>query len=557
MDDKALEATLAAMVHEVWTGPNRDTLSVNTVRKLAEDKHGLDDGFFSSAEWKGRSKTVIKTKVVRVTAANSGVYVFVLLTDMICVQDELMAAEDGTAPSGSKPAEEPEPEEEEEEKEKEKPKPKRAQKNGTKNTTKAAPKKTKPAPKPAPKKRQRKPKDESDESELSDLAESSPADVSDDDEDDFDEEEAKPKKKKQPPPKKGKAAPRGRKRKAVSDEEDASEASEPEAKKAKPRGRPKKVVESDDKVEDDNVSEVADGIEVSTTLAKEDSPVKKEESPLSDVPASDVEASKSTLVAEAAKKEKDDESSELSSVIDDEPPPPKKKRKSKEPPVPKKTKPAKEDKDGNNSDSSLSSVVIDDPPPKKRGRKSKEPAADGGGGSKKKVRKSTSGDQDVSPDDAEIKKLQGQLGKCGVRKIWGIELRKYGDDTRARIGHLRDLLKEIGMDGRFSEAKAREIKERRELALELEAVNEMNDLWGKGSTRRTRGAAPKKSLAESGDDDDEDGADGGDDMKGDNLTGGAANEDDGEDSDGPKGNARRRKVRPELAFLGDDDSDSD
>lgn len=64
MDDSALEASLVDMVHELFTGPSRDDLSVNNVRKKVEEKHGLGEGFFSSAEWKGRSKNVIKGKVV-------------------------------------------------------------------------------------------------------------------------------------------------------------------------------------------------------------------------------------------------------------------------------------------------------------------------------------------------------------------------------------------------------------------------------------------------------------------------------------------------------------
>lgn len=67
MDDTTLEGLLVATVHELFASPNRDELSVNNVRKMAEEKNGLDDGFFSSAEWKGRSKTIIKAKVVRIT----------------------------------------------------------------------------------------------------------------------------------------------------------------------------------------------------------------------------------------------------------------------------------------------------------------------------------------------------------------------------------------------------------------------------------------------------------------------------------------------------------
>lgn len=67
MDDKALEASLVAIVKGIFTGPNREELSVNNVRQQCERENGLEDGFFNSAEWKTRSKVIIKGKVVRCT----------------------------------------------------------------------------------------------------------------------------------------------------------------------------------------------------------------------------------------------------------------------------------------------------------------------------------------------------------------------------------------------------------------------------------------------------------------------------------------------------------
>lgn len=298
---------------------------------------------------------------------------------------------------------------------------------------------------------------------------------------------------------------------------------------------------------------MADGIEVSTTGAKNEAD-EKEDSPLSEPPKSEREETK----PDTAVKDEGD-SSPLSSVIDDEPPPPKKQRKPKAAPA-KKTKAAVEDDDG---DSSELSSVIDDEPPAKKKRKSKESAgkkaaaAPAKGGAPRKSGGGGGGGEDADPDEAEVKKLQGQLVKCGVRKIWGFELKGCGGDAKAKVRHLRGMLRDVGMDGRFSEAKAREIKERRELAAELEAVNEMNDLWGVGGRRGRRAAAPKGKLAEESDDEDEGGG-GGDkeeQEKGIRDKGGDGEED--EDSDAPKASSRRRKVRPELAFLGDDDSDED
>ncbi|POS77544.1 hypothetical protein DHEL01_v204072 [Diaporthe helianthi] len=495
MGDKALEASLVAAVKELFSGPGRDDLSVNTVRTKCEKENGLEEGFFAKGGWKAKSKELIKSQV-----------------------NELVAEEESGKLSASPVSKSPKP----------KSKGKNAQKNGSQQAT---PK----AVKPAPKKRQTKaaPKVESDsESERSDPPDEDEDKEEDEASDGYEEEKPKPKKAQ---PKKAKAPARGRKRKAA---------------------------ESDDEEKDEKSSVVADGIGVSTTGVKKEEPDDKEDSPLSDAPKSENEDTKPSVAA--AKVE--DDSSELSSVIDDEPPQPKKQRKTKAAPA-KKTKSAVED--DNDDSSELSSVIDDEPPPPKKQRKLKETA---GGNKKTGVTKagrksgSTGAAEEANPDEAWVKKLQGQLVKCGVRKIWGVELKGCGGDAKAKIRHLRQLLRDVGMDGRFSEARAREIKDQRELAAELEAVNEMNDLWGVGGRRGRRAAAPKRKLAEdSGDDDNNDDGEGG--GKGD---GGKEEHDSGfketvtkdgsdedEDSDAPKVSGRSRKVRPELAFLGDDDSDED
>lgn len=83
----------------------------------------------------------------------------------------------------------------------------------------------------------------------------------------------------------------------------------------------------------------------------------------------------------------------------------------------------------------------------------------------------------MTPDEAEIKRLQGWLVKCGIRKLWHRELAAY-DNPKAKIRHLKDMLKDAGMDGRYSVEKARAIKEQRELAADLEAVTEGAKIWG-------------------------------------------------------------------------------
>lgn len=156
-------------------------------------------------------------------------------------------------------------------------------------------------------------------------------------------------------------------------------------------------------------------------------------------------------------------------------------------------KPISPTKDSNavDSDSDMS-ILIDEPPKTKRQKKTSsakakptKPAA-----SKSKSKE----DKDVDPHEAEIKRLQGWLVKCGIRKLWGKELKPF-DTPKAKANHLRDMLKDAGMDGRYSVEKARQIKERRELAADLEAVQEGAKRWGQSDSEDDGDSRPKRRLA--------------------------------------------------------------
>jgi hypothetical protein len=144
------------------------------------------------------------------------------------------------------------------------------------------------------------------------------------------------------------------------------------------------------------------------------------------------------------------------------------------------------------SDSDLSSL-IDETPKKKRQKRAGASKAK----SKSKAKKEGKKAENLSPDEAEIKSLQGWLLKCGVRKMWFRELAPYptADD---KIAHLKDLLREAGMDGRYSVEKAKQIKDRRELEADLEAVQDYSKRYGNDHSegRPKRGAA--KVLADLG-----------------------------------------------------------
>jgi hypothetical protein len=148
------------------------------------------------------------------------------------------------------------------------------------------------------------------------------------------------------------------------------------------------------------------------------------------------------------------------------------------------------------SESELSSLVDEPPPPKqKRRKKSSSPKPSKSSKPKSKPTKpakSVSAESSSDPHAEEIKRLQDWLVKCGIRKVWGKELALY-TTPREKIAHLKDMLREAGMDGRCSIQKARQIKETRELAADLEAVKDFDKHWGKNEDeehgKRPRGAA--------------------------------------------------------------------
>ena len=119
---------------------------------------------------------------------------------------------------------------------------------------------------------------------------------------------------------------------------------------------------------------------------------------------------------------------------------------------------------------------------------------------------SLEGLQTGGPDQAEIKRLQGWLIKCGIRKFWSKELAPY-DTPKTKIKHLKQMLAEAGMTGRYSQEKAKQIREERELKQDLEMVQEGAKQWGaeeeddedeeSGNAQRQRRLANRgrKSLA--------------------------------------------------------------
>lgn len=134
----------------------------------------------------------------------------------------------------------------------------------------------------------------------------------------------------------------------------------------------------------------------------------------------------------------------------------------------------------NDSSSELSSVIDDLPPPAKTKKASISKNATSKSSKSFTSKSKPKATSDISPEAEEIKRLQGWLVKCGIRKVWGKELKPY-DTPKAKIAHLKSMLAEAGMTGRYSNDKAAQIKEARELAADIEAVQEGNERWGLGS----------------------------------------------------------------------------
>ncbi|KAA8566099.1 hypothetical protein EYC84_008703 [Monilinia fructicola] len=194
------------------------------------------------------------------------------------------------------------------------------------------------------------------------------------------------------------------------------------------------------------------------------------------------------------------------------------------------------DKDaGNDSDSSAMSVVLDGPlSTKSRSKKSKSTSSKSSKvpkTTKPKIAKAKT-TAELTANEQLIKTLQSQLVKCGIRKIWAFELKKCETENE-KIKHLKNMLTEVGMTGRFSEGRAREIKEMRELQADLEAVKEGEKKHGAWAEIES---SEDDTKSKSGS------------LKGD--------EDESEDEEDVAISARARR-KNDLAFLGDEETSDD
>ncbi|PGH11713.1 hypothetical protein AJ79_04736 [Helicocarpus griseus UAMH5409] len=285
-----------------------------------------------------------------------------------------------------------------------------------------------------------------------------------------DKKKASPVAHKRAAPSKPKAPP---KRAATS----ASQSSRKRRKTATPSESEEEEVSSPPSEESEEEEEEEEEEEVAPKPRKRAPPAKKTSKP-------------AKQTAKPAQTKKETPSSELSDVPDES-------EKTSEAPESKPATPKKEaTADRDDSESEMSVLIDDEPQRKAKRRKSSEPSQ-----TKPKKQKPSSkvkDDANADPDQAEIKKLQGQLVKCGIRKMWYRELAPY-DTPKAKIKHLRQLLKDAGMEGRFSNEKANAIREQRELQADLEVVREGAKRWGTGNVsddeEAGEGGRPRRRVA--------------------------------------------------------------
>ncbi|EHY58505.1 hypothetical protein HRR83_007120 [Exophiala dermatitidis] len=277
----------------------------------------------------------------------------------------------------------------------------------------------------------------------------------------------------------------------------------PVQKEPAPRKRQKKTSEKDDDVSEDLSSPLSEPDLEPETATKD---LKKQQRKVADkphAPAKTQRPSSSSTKKAAAKKSKsdsDEESKEASSSDDDA-----------TPATGASATNDKDDGDDAGSESELSVLLDEEPQPKKKKGKQKESRPQTQGKSRKTAGNKT--DTDADPDQAEIKRLQGWLLKCGIRKLWGKELKPY-ETPKAKIKHLKEMLADVGMTGRYSIEKANQIREARELAADIEAVQEGAERWGAeegdekqdggrpGARRLVRGAKNYDFLSSDGEETD-------------------------------------------------------
>ncbi|KAJ5885257.1 hypothetical protein N7495_009767 [Penicillium taxi] len=177
--------------------------------------------------------------------------------------------------------------------------------------------------------------------------------------------------------------------------------------------------------------------------------------------------------------------SEMSDVLDEEPKPTRKRQTSAD------TLKKEKKNDVDESESDMSVVLDEEPKPQRKRQKTSD-------AKKEKKKAAPKAKEDTDPDQAEIKRLQGWLVKCGIRKMWFRELAPY-ETPKEKIKHLKGMLEDAGMKGRYSLERANEIRDARELAADLEQIQQGAKQWGNEEEQGASDSpAPRRAAAARG-----------------------------------------------------------
>nr|XP_031860783.1 uncharacterized protein CI109_003827 [Kwoniella shandongensis]KAA5527855.1 hypothetical protein CI109_003827 [Kwoniella shandongensis] len=110
----------------------------------------------------------------------------------------------------------------------------------------------------------------------------------------------------------------------------------------------------------------------------------------------------------------------------------------------------------------------------------------------------------LSPEEAKLADLKRIVVACGVRKQWSKEFADL-PKVSSQISHVKQILLSLGMKGTPTLGKAKALKERRELAAELNDVREFEQVRGvsaedgKRKTREQNAGSKKRTVqSESG-----------------------------------------------------------
>ncbi|ORZ16457.1 hypothetical protein BCR42DRAFT_415085 [Absidia repens] len=128
------------------------------------------------------------------------------------------------------------------------------------------------------------------------------------------------------------------------------------------------------------------------------------------------------------------------------------------------------------------------PPPQKKQRQKKEQPVKQ---QKQSGKKGTT--NKTSPDDETIKRLKSYINKCGVRKSWQKEL--AGCETKkSQIKKLKQILEDLGVEGRPTIEKCETVKAERELKAEIDSLDTDNILetTDDGPSLRSSGLSKRK-----------------------------------------------------------------